>query len=93
MCGTPHPGEQFSIMGVYNSTAFGEVLTREQNRFDKLFRRKAMLHHYLEYMSNDDVAAARETVASLLQDYADIEAGAFPKNVPKVDDLKLFPLF
>ena len=47
MCNTPSPGEDMSLMGVYSSTAFGSVLTRERDRFNVLFKRRAMLHHYL----------------------------------------------
>lgn len=50
MCGTPSPGEDMSVLAVYNSTAFGTVLTREMKGFQRLFRKKAMLHHYTEFV-------------------------------------------
>jgi hypothetical protein len=34
----PAPGEKLSVLGIYNSTAFGSVLRREKGRFDKLFK-------------------------------------------------------
>lgn len=40
-----------TTIGIYNSTSFGShVLQRERKRFNQLFRRKAMVHHYTEYM-------------------------------------------
>lgn len=50
MCSTPTPGENMSILAVYNSTSFGTVLTRELKGFQRLFRKKAMLHHYTEFV-------------------------------------------
>ncbi len=50
MCSTPSPGEDMSVLAVYNSTAFGTVLTREMKGFQRLFRKKAMLHHYTEFV-------------------------------------------
>ena len=50
MCSTPSPGEDMSVLAVYNSTAFGTVLAREMKGFQRLFRKKAMLHHYTEFV-------------------------------------------
>ena len=50
MCSTPSPGEDMSVLTVYNSTAFGTVLTREMKGFQRLFRKKAMLHDYTEFV-------------------------------------------
>ena len=49
MCGQAAPGEAFSVLGVYNSTAFGSVLQREHSRFSRLFKRRAHVHHYTEF--------------------------------------------
>lgn len=35
-----------SVLMFVCSTAFGNVLSRENGKFLKLFKRKAMLHHY-----------------------------------------------
>ena len=49
MCSQAAPGETFSVLGVYNSTAFGSVLQREHSRFSRLFKRRAHVHHYTEF--------------------------------------------
>jgi len=43
--------------GVYNSTSFGSVLTKQRDRFNMLYRRKAMLHHYTEFVGSDVIDA------------------------------------
>eukprot|EP01034_Spumella_vulgaris_P028519 gene28519-35390_t len=78
MCSTPSPGDQSSVMAVYNSTAFGTVLSREMSGFLKLFRSGAMLHHYTEFAPKSEIAAAEENVASVIADYQDLENGTFP---------------
>lgn len=71
MCNTSAPGEEMSVMGVYNrflniendlffyfcnltilfySTAFASTINRDLANFQRLFRAKAMLHHYTEYL-------------------------------------------
>lgn len=50
MCGTPSPGEDMSVLAVYNSSSFGSVLSRIRSRFNTLFKRKAMLHHYTNFL-------------------------------------------
>lgn len=94
MCGTPAPGERHSILGVYNSTAFGSVLQREHSRFSQLFRRRAMLHHYTEYCDVNDIAEAEINVQSAINDYRDIERDVVSgdKHASANTD-ELFPAF
>jgi hypothetical protein len=54
---------------LYCSTAFGDVFTRERGRFNSMFRRRAMAHHYTEYITLDDIAHADEVVAAVCSDY------------------------
>lgn len=76
MCRMPAPGHKVSVLGVYNSTAFGSVLKREHSRFNTLFKRKAMLHHYTEFVDVQAIADAEVTVASAIEDYNILERGA-----------------
>lgn len=45
----PAPEQDMSVMGLYNSSSFSSLLGREMLSFRKLYRAKAMLHHYTEY--------------------------------------------
>lgn len=95
MCSTPHPGESFSTLGVYNSTAFGNVIAREQKKFTMLFKRKAMLHHYTEFLEEADVFSAQEATEKLLGSYESIEKGTWvsqqQQNGVNLSSVKLFP--
>jgi len=77
MCGTAAPGEDLSVLGVYNSTAFGTVLQRERSKFNRLYKRKAMLHHYTEFVDASVIDDAEKLIVDLIGDYNDIEANTF----------------
>ena len=62
-----------SVMAINNSTAFGHVLEREKNRFNLLFKRKAMLHHYTEYIEVDQIKEAESCISQVIADYSGIE--------------------
>jgi tubulin epsilon len=104
LCAVPSPGERMSVLGVYNSTAFGSVLEREHSRFYQLFKRKAMLHHYTEFCDVQYIADAEVNVKEAIMEYDDIErsASGFLMNNQRKDaqyalnttfNEKLFPAF
>ena len=80
MCNTPSIGESMSVLGIYNSTSFGTVLNRERTRFLTLYKRKAMLHHYTEFMDSETIAIADRHVEKLISDYENIENENFIYN-------------
>lgn len=96
LCNTAAPGESMSVLAVYNNTAFGSVLERQQKRFNMLFRRKAMLHHYTEFMPEEEIAFAEQSVDAVIADYRAVERG---QSVLLRDDQtrllmeRLFPAF
>jgi tubulin epsilon len=73
MCSVSAPDQKISVLGVYNNTAFGSVLTREHNRFNTLFKRRAMLHHYTEFVDAGVIADAEANVAAAVHDYEAVE--------------------
>ena len=90
-----HGDPEMSVLGVYNSTAFGSVLNREHNNFNKLFNRKAMLHHYTEFCDVDAIAYAGSNVQACIANYEDIEAGcnSHTREMTSKYTEKLFPAF
>lgn len=42
-------------------------------RFSKLYSRRAMLHHYQEYMDIEAFEEAREDIVQLIEDYRGLE--------------------
>ena len=86
MCNMPAPGQKVSVLGVYNSTAFGHVLKREHSRFSTLFKRKAMLHHYTEFVDVQALADADIAVASAIDDYNVLERGSQSSDLSLHED-------
>lgn len=99
MCGTPAPKENMSVMAIYNNTAFSHVLERERNRFNLLFKRKAMLHHYAEFVDVGEIDLAGQVCSATLGEYRDIEACGASSAVTwksadcRFKDAQLFPAF
>lgn len=105
MCAMPAPNETMSIMGVYNNTSFSHVLSREKSRFNLLFKRKAMLHHYTEFVDVGEIETAECVCSTTIGEYREIEsagphglsgdgekrAGTFGNN--RLRDTQLFPAF
>jgi tubulin epsilon len=84
LCGTPAPGETASVLGVYNNTGFRSVLQRECGRFHQLYRRKAMLHHYTEFVEEDFVAQSETSVAGVIKEYEAIERNQIPTSIKQM---------
>ena len=99
MCSTPSPGEKMSVLCIQNSTAFGAVLARERDRFNLLFRRRAMTHHYTEFVEIDEIKAAEVAVSSIVDEYQALERGQTPQaamnstTCGKLADIQLLPCF
>jgi hypothetical protein len=96
MCSTPSPGQRMSVLAVHNSTAFGSVLGRERDRFNKLFKRRAMTHHFTEFMELDGIKDAESVISSVIEEYSAVEAGIPLPSQEAYGDLssiQLFPSF
>jgi hypothetical protein len=93
MCRTASPGEEMGLMGVFNSSTFANILGRDLSNFQRLFRKKAMLHHYTEYVEEAVVREAEQDVMELIADYQAIEEGRYPVTSAIEDLPPNFPLF
>jgi len=93
-----------SVMAIYNNTAFSHVLEREKTRFNLLYKRKAMLHHYAEFVDVGEIGLAERVCSATLGDYRDLEASGclssgseggsfFRGSDPRLKDIQLFPAF
>ena len=63
-----------SVLSLSNSTGMSVPLKRYHNRFERLYSRKAHLHHYAEYMDVGVFDEARESVRSIIRSYEDVKA-------------------
>ena len=73
LCDLPPLGQSHSILCMSNNTAVWRVLHRLEERFSKLYKRKAHLHHYLEYMQQQEFIEAQSHVKNILNSYREME--------------------
>ncbi|KAF0696750.1 Aste57867_12509 [Aphanomyces stellatus] len=69
LCAVPALGHPVSLLSLSNNGCIVETFERMQMRFHKLYRRKAHVHHYLDYMDGSAFDQALENVAWLIGEY------------------------
>lgn len=74
LCAVPPVGQQHAVLALFNNCAFGSVLAEHRARFDRLYRRKAHVHHYTQYLDMARFDAARENVTALISEYEALAA-------------------
>ena len=63
LCATPPLGLPHSILALSNSCCMASVLDTSIGRFDRLYRRKAHVHHFSQYVDPSVLTQAREALA------------------------------
>jgi tubulin epsilon len=69
LCRVAPAGQPRAVLGLFNSTAVAGALDEQRGRFERLFKRRAHLHHYTEFMAEAEMAAARDNVVGLVAEY------------------------
>lgn len=72
LCNQPPVNMSYGILCLSNNTAIGDSFSELHNRFNKLFRVKAHVHHYTEYMDIEYFANCDKNVSSLIEEYKDV---------------------
>ena len=95
LCSEPSPGEKMAVLGIHNSTSFGHVLSRERGRFNLLFKRKAMVHHYTEFVEIEEIKESENVISQVISDYKAIEVGddSLLPSTRQFDNLATISLF
>ena len=72
----PPPPQPYSLLTLANSTCFKDTLSDIQLRFNKLYKRKAHLHHYtrVDGMEMDMFRESSESLRSLITEYETLQA-------------------
>ena len=70
LCAAPPVGQPQALLALSNSGAMAGVLGEQLSRFDKLYKRKAHLHHFTQYMEAQGLQEAREAILDVQADYA-----------------------
>ena len=84
LCSTPTLGQPLSMLALTNSCCMAEVFGTLTGRFDRLYKRKAHVHHYTQFMEAEALAQARESLATVQAEYARLGAA-----VPSAEALDL----
>ncbi|KAI8895050.1 Tubulin/FtsZ family, GTPase domain-containing protein [Globomyces pollinis-pini] len=74
LCDVPPLGQSHSVLSLSNNTACWRIVQYLMTRFNKLYKRKAHLHHYTEYMDKSEFDEAKSSVQNMIQGYQDIES-------------------
>ncbi|SBT43809.1 tubulin epsilon chain, putative [Plasmodium ovale wallikeri] len=85
LCNVSPLNQPYSLLCLINSCEIRNTFLQILERFNKLFKRKAHLHHYLEYLTIDDILEFREKIQNLIFEYSYIQKNSFcsPKFLNK----------
>ncbi len=71
----PPFGQPYSLLGLANNTCIKDTFIHINDRFNKLYKRKAHLHHYTQVddMDMNLFVEANNSINELINDYAEME--------------------
>ena len=73
LCSVPPAKQNCSLLVLANNTCIAEPFAQVHSRFTKLFRRKAHLHHYEEYMDVSSISEASDSVRDIVKGYESLQ--------------------
>jgi len=73
LCNVPPKGLPYSVLGLANSCAAHHLLGQTLRDFNRLYTRKAHVHHYTDYMELASFDEAFETANSLMKEYIHLD--------------------
>ncbi|CRG94559.1 tubulin epsilon chain, putative [Plasmodium gallinaceum] len=85
LCNVSPLNQPYSLLCLNNSCEIRNTFLQILERFNKLFKRRAHLHHYLEYLTMDDITEFKEKIQNLIYEYSYIQKHSFcsPKFLNK----------
>ncbi|XP_053382709.1 tubulin epsilon chain-like [Mercenaria mercenaria] len=85
LCSVPPVGQSYSLLTLANNTCIHNNFTELKDRFVKLYKRKAHVHHYthVDGMEMSDFAQSLESLNSIIQEYSDLEKQMFNPPLPE----------
>ncbi|ESP03419.1 hypothetical protein LOTGIDRAFT_224456 [Lottia gigantea] len=75
LCNIPPVGQPYSLLTMSNNTCIRDSFTSLKDRFVKLYKRKAHIHHYtsVDGMEMGDFSSSLESLNSLITDYDQLD--------------------
>ncbi|KAK6167915.1 hypothetical protein SNE40_021839 [Patella caerulea] len=83
LCNVAPVGQPYSLLTMANNTCVCESFTNLKDRFVKLYKRKAHIHHYtsVEGMEVGDFTASLESLNTLINEYYQLDKTAGNPNI------------
>jgi len=75
LCDVPPQGQPYSLLSLANNTCVRNSFTDLREKFVKIYRRKAHVHHYtsVDGFEKDTFASSLESLSSLIDEYSALE--------------------
>jgi tubulin epsilon len=73
LCSVPPKGLPYSVLSLANSCAAHHMFGQNLRVFNRLYSKRAHLHHYTQYVDRDVFDEAFETVNTLMKDYIHLD--------------------
>ena len=80
LCAAAPVGQPQALLGLSNSCAMAGVLGNVTGRFDRLYKRKAHLHHFTQFMEPDNMTDSRERVRFVASEYERHQGAVVPSE-------------
>ena len=84
LCDHPPVGMKYGMLCLSNNTAISDCFSDIIERFNKLYKRKAHIHHYKEYMDQSQFGIAEENIVSLIREYSEVSFKQSNKNTKEL---------
>jgi tubulin epsilon len=81
MCSVPAPGQapgSPSLLCLSNNCRIADTFTTLESRFNRLYTRKAMVHHYTQFMDGQALTDARDSLADIIREYQELDRAEPP---------------
>ncbi len=75
-------GQSCSLLCLSNNCCMGNSFAALRNRFLKLYSRRAMLHHYTQYVESEVFEEALDSLGGLIDEYAQLNDGIQSPDPP-----------
>lgn len=72
-CNAPPVGQTRSLLCLANNCCINDTFKELKNRFNKLYKRKAHLHHYTQFMEESMFEQSIDIIDSIMNDYSDLQ--------------------
>merc|ERR1711920_810606 len=74
LCGAAPVGQPHAVLSLSNNCCVATLFRGLLERFHRLYRRRAHVHHFTQYMQLERFEEAREAIESIASDYERLQS-------------------